>query len=449
MPKMVNPCFLPLLADRSRFLVLKGGAGSGKSVFAQQKIVFRCVAESDHNILVLRKVKNTIKNSCFKGIRETIRTMGLENVVEKVNETDFTITFKPTVDGTRGSQIIFAGLDDPEKLKSIVDATSIWIEEASELELQDFLQTNLRLRGMHLLNYKQIILSFNPISEGHWLKDYFFDNPNEKIKDHIRLSETTYLDNQFLDPEYTAQLESMKDIDPIYYQIYALGLWGSFEGKYFTTFDKSKHVVEPFEIPESWTRFRAFDWGSSRPYCCLWGAIDYDGRLYIYRELYGWGGKPDVGTGEIASAVAKKIRDLEKREKLNHGVADPSIWTPTGTDSPSIQGEFANNEVYWIKAKNDRLNGWEQIKNRLAGEDPHLKIFSNCTHLVRTIGTQKHDANRPEDLDTKGEDHAVDALRYLCMSRPYSPRRAEEQAQRDPYKPKKKIMKSKTSAWAV
>lgn len=383
--------------------------------------------------------------SCFKGIRDTIANLGLNEVVEKINETDMTITFKATGEGQKGSQIIFAGLDDVEKLKSIADITSVWIEEASQITLQDFLQINLRLRGSHLKNYKQIILTFNPISEDHWLKDYFFDNPKESS--HI--SETTYLNNKFCDPQYKQQLEDMKTVDPVYYQVYALGQWGSFEGKYFKTFDKDKHVVDPFPIPDSWTRFRAFDWGSSRPYCCLWGAVDFDGRIYIYRELYGWGGKPDVGTGEIARDVAIKIHNLEKRENINHGVADPSIWSPTGTSSPSINGEFAANKVYWIKAKNDRINGWEEIKKRLAGENPFLKIFSTCTHLVRTIQTQKHDANKPEDLDTKGEDHAADALRYLCMSRPHRPSSPDSRESADPYRTKQHRRDTKRSAWAV
>jgi phage terminase large subunit len=215
LPKVTNKMFYPLYKNKDRYLVLYGGAGSGKSVFAAQKIIFRILTEDNHKFLIVRKVAKTLRESTFSLLRGVISEWGMTNLFE-VNKTDMTITCK-----LNDNKIIHAGLDDVEKMKSIHGVTGIWIEEASELEQQDFQQLDLRLRG-NTTNYKQIILSFNPISILHWLKDLFFD----KKKSRSKIVHSTYLDNQFIDEEYRSVLESMKDEDEYYYSVYALGEWG-------------------------------------------------------------------------------------------------------------------------------------------------------------------------------------------------------------------------------
>lgn len=212
---VINPCYLSLLDDKSRYLILYGGAGSGKSYFAAQKLILRMLEESDHKILIVRKVARTLRESTFSLLRGVISDWGLSHLFD-VNKTDMTITCN-----TNGNQIIHAGLDDVEKMKSIHGITGLWIEEASEVEQQDFQQLDLRLRGF-TKNYKQIVISFNPISALHWLKSVFFDKtrPNSTVK------HTTYLDNKFIDDDYKQVLESMKEDDPYYYMVYALGQWG-------------------------------------------------------------------------------------------------------------------------------------------------------------------------------------------------------------------------------
>lgn len=204
----------PVLDDQNRYLVLYGGAGSGKSVSAAQKIIIRLLEESGHKFLVVRKVANTIRNSVFSLLRGTISDWNLSPLF-KINKSDMDITC------SNGNQIIFAGLDDVEKLKSIHGITGMWLEEASEMTQEDFQQLDLRLRGF-TPNYKQIIVSFNPISITHWLKDVFFD----KHKQNSTVIHTTYLDNMFIDDEYKRTLEALKEQDPYYYMVYALGEWG-------------------------------------------------------------------------------------------------------------------------------------------------------------------------------------------------------------------------------
>jgi phage terminase large subunit len=206
--------YYPYYLNDSRYLVLYGGAGSGKSVFTAQKIIFRMLTETPHKFLVVRKVAKTLRESTFSLLRTTIADWGMEKLFT-LNKSEMSITC------VNGNQIIHAGLDDVEKLKSIHNVTSIWVEECSELEEGDLQQLDLRLRGK-TRNYKQFILSFNPISITHWLKLRFFDR---EVKNATTLK-TTYLDNKFLDDEYIETLLALKDTDYYYYSVYALGEWG-------------------------------------------------------------------------------------------------------------------------------------------------------------------------------------------------------------------------------
>ena len=210
-----NSHFMNLYFDESRYLVLKGGGGSGKSIFAGRKILERCTTERDHRFLVCRKVGKTIRESCYTQLVGQLAEH-YPNVNRDINRGDMRIKFPDT-----NSEIIFSGLDDVEKLKSIYNITGIWIEEASELLEGDFNQLDIRLRG-ETPHYKQIIISFNPISVVHWLKRRFFDRKDPKATIH----ESTYLDNRFLDEEARRVLEDFKDTDEYYYQVYCLGQWG-------------------------------------------------------------------------------------------------------------------------------------------------------------------------------------------------------------------------------
>lgn len=209
-----NETFLPLFADMHRYLVLKGGGGSGKSIFAGRKVLERVTSEPGHRWLVCRKVARTIRESCFKQLIGQIADH-YPHSGYRVNKSDMVITF------ANGSEILFAGLDDPEKLKSIYNITGIWIEEASELLEGDFNQLDIRLRG-ETRYYKQIILTFNPVSIQHWLKRRFFDTRDRRTRTH----ESTYKDNRFLDAEAIRTLEAFKGTDEYYYMVYCLGMWG-------------------------------------------------------------------------------------------------------------------------------------------------------------------------------------------------------------------------------
>lgn len=221
-----NETFLPLLTDEHKHLILKGGGGSGKSIFAGFKILDRCKWEAGHRFLVVRKTAKSLRESCFHQLCDQAMEHYAADIdrIPKGKSGDMYIRFK------NGSEIIFAGLDDVEKLKSIHDITGIWIEEATEVSEQDFDQLDIRLRGETKF-YKQIIVTFNPVSVTHWLKKRFFDRKDPKGR--VRIHESTYKDNRFLPAEDRETLEAFKETNYYYYTVYCLGLWGVVGRTYF------------------------------------------------------------------------------------------------------------------------------------------------------------------------------------------------------------------------
>ena len=226
-----NDTFLPLFFDEHELLVLKGGGGSGKSVFAARKVIERASCEPGHRFLVCRKVARTLRESCFRLICALI-SQYYPTGIATIYTGDMKIIF------ANGSEIIFAGLDDVEKLKSIYEITDVWVEEATEITYDDYSQLKIRMRGKTKY-YSQMILTFNPISITHWLKKEFFDKQSPKVRTH----QSTYLDNRFLQKKDRETLEDFKESNEYYYNVYCLGMWGV-TGK--TVFD-AKILTERYQ----------------------------------------------------------------------------------------------------------------------------------------------------------------------------------------------------------
>lgn len=209
------------------------------------------------------------------------------------------------------------------------------------------------------------------------------------------------------------------------------GNWDIVDGAFFDEFDENLHV-KPSSIILSATpqtiRFRAFDWGSARPFSVGWYAICDGlwprenplphGALFKYREWYGAKG-PNIGLKMTATEVQNELLKWEENERIRYAVADPSIFIRNG--GPSIAESMA--KCRWRRADNKRQPGWEAIRQRLVGIDgvPMLYFSDQCEDTIRTLPTLQHEEKNPEDLDTDAEDHAADELRYACMSRPWKP----------------------------
>ncbi len=241
--KVFNKAFIHLLDCIKRYLVLYGGAGSGKSFFVVERYIYKCLKSKMFNLLVVRATGKSNRDSTFALFKQVISKWKLSKYF-KINESDLRIKCL-----LNGNEIIFSGLDDVEKLKSVTfskgELTDVWIEEASEILEADFNQLDVRLRGKG--TKKQIVISFNPIDINHWLKKRFFD----RTDDNIEIFHSTYKDNDFLDEDYKKLLESYKDTDEYYYNVYCLGQWGVL-GK--TVFDARKinerlqHIPKPIKV---------------------------------------------------------------------------------------------------------------------------------------------------------------------------------------------------------
>jgi hypothetical protein len=211
------------------------------------------------------------------------------------------------------------------------------------------------------------------------------------------------------------------------------GDWSIVDGAFFDEWDYTKHVLDTREwlsrIPIAAQRFRAFDWGSAKPFSVGWYALSDgtwglpSGALVKYHEWYGASG-PNKGLKMLATAVAEGIREREKQmdRRIQYGVADPSIYIRDG--GPSIAESMVIKGVGWRRADNKRIAGAEQMHIRLQGENgkPFLYFLDCCEDSIRTIPTLQHDEDNPEDLDTDAEDHAYDETRYAVMSRPWLPK---------------------------
>lgn len=256
-----------------------------------------------------------------------------------------------------------------------------------------------------------------------WRRPFDDEIFDEKKARRIAFVPSTVADNPHIDPEYIANLQTMPEK---LRRRYLEGDWDNPEGMFFDEFNRKRtlptgeeiawHVIEPFEIPSSWHKIRASDYGFAAPFCTLWMAWDHDGRCYVYREAY----RARLTPREQAKLVSDMQRSTEKIAK---SVADPAAWA--NKEGISVARQWADNGFRNTKAINDRVSGWARVREYLKPSDadqiPMVQIFSTCENLIRTLPEMIHDDHKPEDLDTDLEDHAVDALRYGLMTRPLRP----------------------------
>lgn len=248
------------------------------------------------------------------------------------------------------------------------------------------------------------------------------------------------------DPDYVRRLASMPEAER---KALLYGDWDTFSGQVFTEWRNDPehyadrlhtHVITPFRVPDGWTIWRSFDWGYSRPFSVGWYAVDHDRRMYRIRELYGCTGTPNTGVQWEPAHVAREIRRIEAedpnlRGRKIYGVGDPAIWQSDGTES--IGALMERERVFFEKGDHNRIAGKMQVHHRLAFDGdglPMLYVFTTCRHFIRTVPNLVYDETDVEDIDTDGEDHIYDELRYVCMKNPISPPVAAEPKVR-PYSP--------------
>lgn len=379
-PDVFNDAYLPLLDNTNRYNVLYGGSGSGKSVFASQRIAIRQANDESRNTMVIRKVGRTNRDSTFANIKKAINKFQLRPYF-KINESNMMIQ------RYGGGKIIFEGLDDVEKLKSVTFEkgilTDIWIEEASEISKDDFDQLDLRLRGLSDIPF-QITMTFNPISALSWIKKRFFDQDDP----NCTILKTTYIDNKYCDENYKHLLESYKDTNEIKYNIYALGNWGVFGNLIYTNYK-----IESFE--DNFTEYyNGLDWGYNDPAAGV--KIGFkDNDIYVIDEFY-VKEKTNAELMDIAASLWNKQADViiaDSAEPKSISEWKQSNWRVR----PSFKGrDSVRFGIDWVKSHK-------------------IHIHPRCQDFINEIQTYSYRKDRDGNTLEEPEDfqnHLMDATRY-------------------------------------
>lgn len=421
------------LSAVEKYVAFGGARGGGKSWAVRVKAILLVFAYAGITITIIRKTYPELQANHIKPLKAML-PQGSYRYNDSKKEMYF----------PNGSQILFRYLANDKDLDRFqgTETDIMFIDEATQFTEEQFRMLMPCIRAVNQYP-KRIYLTCNAGGVGHqWVKRLFItrqyredENPEE-----YRFIQSLVTDNKALmaaQPDYIKQLEALP---PKIREAWLYGNWDIYEGQYFEEFldvpahydDRiGTHVINPFEIPAHWKIYRSFDWGYAKPFSCGWWAVDDDGAAYRILELYGCTKTPNEGVKWTPDKVFSEIHRIETEHrwlKGKHiiGVADPAIWdAQTGE---SLAERAAKHQVWFNKGDHERLAGWMQVHYRLAFDEngfPMMYIFNNCKAFIRTIPTLQYDEHRVEDLDTQGEDHVADEVRYFCMCRPIKPRMAE------------------------
>ena len=378
---------------KKRYRVLKGGKASKKSATTALNFIFRIMKEPQSNLLVVRQVMNTHRDSTFaqlKWAQEKLNVSHLWNNTVSPLE----MVYKPT-----GQKIIFRGFDDVLKIASTTVSKGylnlVWIEEAFEIALEsDFDKLDLSVPRGKLPPplYKQTTITFNPWSEGHWLKKRFFDNPPE----NAQIFSTNYLINEFLDDTDRAVFERMKITNRRKYEVAGLGNWGISEGLVFENWEVGKKKIEKGELYK-WKSFFGLDYGYTNDPTAFVGfmANPIDKEIYIFCEFY--------EKRMLNCHIAERIKGLGySKERIRADCAEPKSNDDLkrmgiGRITPSLKG------------RDSILNGISAIN------EYRITVHPDCVNMIRELSSYVYSDKCTENgmrLPKDSDNHLCDALRY-------------------------------------
>ncbi len=378
---------------KKRYRVLKGGKGSKKSATTALNFIFRLMKEKESNLLVVRQVMNTHRDSTFAQLKWAQERLGVSeywcNTVSPLE-----MIYKPT-----GQKILFRGFDDVLKLASTTVPKGylnyVWFEEAFEISDEaDFDKLDLSVPRGRLPSplYKQTTITFNPWSEGHWLKKRFFDTKQK----NVATFSTNYLINEFLDDTDRMVFERMRETNPRKYQVAGLGDWGISEGLVYENWTVGKRLIAKNERYK-WKSFFGLDYGYTNDPTAFvaFSANPIDRELYIHGEFY--------EKRMLNCDIAQRIRDMGyAKERIRADCAEPK-------SNDDLKRLGISRITPSVKGRDSILNGIAKINEYRITVDP------SCVNMIRELSTYTYDDRRndrgqrmPKDTDN----HLCDALRY-------------------------------------
>ena len=413
------------LAASEREVFYGGARGGGKS-FALLADPLRYCTKQKHRALIIRRTMPELRDLINHSQQLYPKAYPGAKWREQEKEWKF----------PSGARIEFGYAENLTDVLRYQGQSYTWIgidelPQYANVDIYNFLRSSLRSVDPDIPVYMRA--TGNPGNVGSlWVKNMFVDPavPNTKFDIEIqtplgvkkisrRFIPAKLQDNPYLmqTDDYYAMLASLPEVQR---KQFLEGNWEAYEDSSFPEFSKEIHVIKPFDIPRNWMRFRTCDWGYSSPACCLWLAVDFDNNIFVYRELY---------TQRVTADIfARKVLDAEQGEYIRYGVLDSSTWARRGDIGPSIAETMILEGCKWRpsdRSPRSRVAGKLELHKRLRPDEdtgyPSLFILDNCVNLIRTLPMLPVDKNNPEDVNTHAEDHAYDALRYGCMSRPIHP----------------------------
>nr|DAR88748.1 MAG TPA: terminase large subunit [Bacteriophage sp.] len=392
LPSIVGKHYGEFWRFKGRYKAVKGSRASKKSSTQSLKVITEIIENPNINWLVVRKVERTLRDSCYAQLKWAIHRLKVDNFF-KCSTSPLEITYKPT-----GQKILFRGLDDPLKVTSItVEVGSLcrlWIEEAYEITSEDaFDRLDESIRGQLPKGmYHQVVLTFNPWSDRHWLKKRFFDEPSK----NVLAMTTNYMCNEFLSEADLVLFEEMKK-NPRRYRTAGLGEWGIVEGLVYENWEERVFDVHEISIRPSVRSAFGMDFGYvNDPSTLFCGLIDTVAReIYVFDEMYEKG----MSNEDILSKVSEMGYS---KERIKADSAEPK----------SI--------AYLRKAGLTRIRAAKKGPDSIrAGisiiQDYKIIIHPRCVNFITEISNYTWDKDKFDNAINKPIDdfnHLMDAMRY-------------------------------------
>ena len=412
--------FAPNEGPQTEFLaagetdVLYGGAAGGGKSYAMLVDPLRYAHRAAHRALILRRSMPELRELIDKS-RE-LYPKAFPGC--KYREVEKMWNFPS------GAKIEFGFLERDADVYRYQGQVYSWIgfDEITHLPTEfswNYLASRLRTTDSEIVPYMRC--TANPGGVGaHWVKKRYIDPyiPDCSFEGSDGLTRK-FIPARLEDNPYLAEdgryEQMLKALPPTQRKQLLEGNWDVNEGAAFTEFTLEEHVISPFQIPFNWERGKGIDYGYASESACIWTAVDpTDGTLIVYRELY--------QKGLTGQDLGYKITEMELQDPFSvPGVLDTAAWNRTGTTGPTVGETLVKQGHKLRRADKNRIQGKIQIHEYLRLQQsgrPRLQIFNNCPNLIRELQSIPLDKSNPEDVDTKAQDHAYDALRYLIMSRP-------------------------------
>lgn len=399
-----------LFPNRSLELLIEGPAGTGKTRAVLEKINRWLLKSRGSRVLITRKTRESMSQSVLVTLEEKVLP---DNPDEYPITGDVQRRNRGSYLYPNGSELVVGGLDKPAKIMS-TEYDMIAVFEATEATESDWEMLLSRLRN-NVMPYQQIVADCNPGPPTHWLNKRADNGAMQRLLSR-HVDNPTMHDGQNWTAFGRTYLDTLRRLTGARATRLLDGRWAASEGLVYGEFDPDIHVIKSFDIPGSWRRIRAIDFGFSNPFVCQWWAIDGDGRMFLYREIY----KSKMIVQDHAERI-KRLSDADRIEKTvsDHDAEDRETLHRYGVmTQPAFKAitpgiEAVNSRLRVAKDGRARLFVFENVLDQ---RDEHLvesKLPVNCVQEFDTYAYPKAaDGKSQKEEPIDANNHAMDAMRY-------------------------------------